>query len=198
MKMTLLSTSLIALAAVSTGGCMAEANRDDDTVETAYEDARLHGRIESMYLLNPHLSAFAIDTEVENGVVHLSGTVESDVDRDLAVALAENLEGVVEVESALEIDPEVRRNATADDEAHAGRRDFGSWVDDATTTAAVKSRLLGNVNTKGLQIDVDTQGDVVTLSGSVRTDEERDLAEQIARGSSDVRDVRNNLVVDPA
>jgi osmotically-inducible protein OsmY len=150
-----------------------------------------------MYLLNPHLSAFAIETEVEDGVVHLMGTVENDVDRDLAVALAENVEGVIEVDSDLELDPDIRSEEPESEEQIA-RRDFGSWVDDATTTAAVKSRLIGNAHTKGLQIDVDTRGDVVTLSGSVRTSEERDLAEQIARGSSDVSDVRNNLVLDPA
>ena len=195
MRTTLLSTGLIALAALSTAGCNAEASKD---LETAYQDARLTGRIESMYLLNPHLNAFEITTVVENGVVHLVGTVESDVDRDLAVALAENVEGVIDVDNDLEVDPAIMSGEAPADERRVARRDFGSWVDDTTTTAAVKSRLIGNANTKGLQIDVDTQGDIVTLSGSVRTAEERDLAEQIARGSSDVRDVRNNLVVDPS
>jgi osmotically-inducible protein OsmY len=191
----LATTGLIALAALSTSGCTAEEPRD---LEAAFQDARLTGRIESMYLLNPHLSAFEIATDVENGVVHLAGTVESDIDRDLAVALAKNVEGVIEVENDLEIDPDLRSGDAAANEEGVARRDFGSWVDDTTTTAAVKSRLIGNSNTKGLQIDVDTQGDVVTLSGSVKTPEERELAEQIARGSSDVRDVRNNLVVDPS
>ena len=50
-------------------------------------------------------------------------------------------------------------------------RDFPSWLDDATTTAAVKSRLIANSNTKDLQIDVDTRDDVVTLSGRVATGE---------------------------
>jgi osmotically-inducible protein OsmY len=195
MRTTLISTALIALAALSTAGCSAEASRD---LETAKMDARLTGRIEGMYLLNPHLNAYEITTVVENGVVHLVGTVESDIDRDLAAALAENVEGVIEVDNDLEIDPSIMSGEAAADEERVARRDFGSWVDDTTTTAAVKSRLIGNANTKGLQIDVDTQGDIVTLSGSVRTAEERELAEQIARGSSDVRDVRNNLVVDPS
>ena len=195
MRKSLLSTGLIALAALSTAGCNAEASKDH---ETAFQDARLTGRIESMYLLNPHLNAFEITTVVENGVVHLVGTVESDADRDLAVALAENVEGVIDVDNDLAIDPAIMSGDASADEERVARRDFGSWVDDTTTTAAVKSRLIGNANTKGLQIDVDTQGDIVTLSGSVRTAQERDLAEQIARGSSDVRDVRNNLVVDPS
>jgi osmotically-inducible protein OsmY len=212
MKKTLLSTSLIALAAFGVAGCDSgdaddlaanneaniEANNEANNLSGDFEDARLTGRIETMYLLNPHLSAFEIDTDVENGIVRLSGSVESDIDRDLAGSLAENVDGVVNVDNELEIDANARQIVRAEADGDSGRRDFGTWVDDTTTTAAVKSRLVGNAHTKGLEIDVDTQGDIVTLSGRVETAEEKDLAEQIARDTGDVADVRNNLVVDPA
>jgi osmotically-inducible protein OsmY len=60
----------------------------------------------------------------------------------------------------------------------------------------VKTKLLGNSNTKGLEIDVDTEDDVVILSGRVESTAESDLAEQIALNTGDVKEVRNNLVVD--
>ena len=204
MRKTLLSTAIVALAALGAAGCDA-GNAEADNLSGDFEDARLTGRIESMYLLNPHLSAFAIDTDVENGIVRLTGAVESDIDRDLAGALAENVDGVVDVDNELRIDENARREVVASNDAgdpadgeSDTRRDFGSWVDDTTTTAAVKSRLIGNAHTKGLQIDVDTQGDIVTLSGRVETAEEKALAEQITRSAGDVADVRNNLVVDPS
>jgi osmotically-inducible protein OsmY len=59
----------------------------------------------------------------------------------------------------------------------------------------MKSKLLANTNTHGLKIDVDTRGDVVTLAGAVSSSEEKQLAEQIARNTGDVKDVRNQLVV---
>jgi hyperosmotically inducible periplasmic protein len=195
MRKTLLATALLALMAVGSAGCVAEESHASGN---AVKDAWLTGRIESMYLLNPHLSPFEITTVVEGGVVHLMGTVESDIDRDLAGQLAGNIEGVAEVDNDLKVDANARSDASPADEEQVARRDFGSWVDDTTTTAAVKSRLIGNANTKGLQIDVDTQGDIVTLSGRVQTAEEKALAEQIARASSDVADVTNNLVVDPS
>jgi osmotically-inducible protein OsmY len=77
-----------------------------------------------------------------------------------------------------------------------GDRSFGTWVDDATTTAAVKSKLVGNANTSGVKIDVDTRGDVVTLSGRVASSEEKELAGEIARSTGDVSEVNNQLVVD--
>lgn len=167
----------------------------DDSFEGASKDAWLTGKVETVFLLNGHLNNFAIDTNVEDGVVHLSGTVESDIDRDLAVQLAKGVDGVVEVREELVVDAEmepVEHDPVADEDD----RSFGTFVDDATTTAAVKSKLVGNGNIKGLQIDVDTRGDIVTLSGSVETDEQKSLAEELARNTGDVSDVRNNLVVD--
>jgi len=158
-------------------------------------DAWLTGKIETVYVLNRHLNAFAIDTNVDGGVAHLTGTVKSDIERDLAGELAKGVDGVIDVRNEIVVDPA----GAAGGVANAGepkRRNFGSWVDDATTTAAVKSRLITNGSAKGLQIDVDTRDDIVTLSGRVGTDAEKDLAESIALNTGDVAEVRNNLVVD--
>lgn len=158
--------------------------------EGAAKDAWIDGKLETVYALNRHLSAFAIDTEVDQGIVRLTGSVDSDIDRDLAGELAKNVEGVVEVNNGLVIAAGARTPR-----AEGEDRSFGAWIDDATTTASVKSRLLGNSNTAGMQIDVDTRGDVVTLSGEVVSAEEKALAEEIARSTGDVKDVRNQLVV---
>jgi osmotically-inducible protein OsmY len=75
-------------------------------------------------------------------------------------------------------------------------RGFMQKVDDANVTAKVKSQLLWNSSTDGLDITVETRNGVVMLSGYVKSDAESQLAEQIARNTSDVRDVRNQLQVD--
>ena len=187
-----LSTAIVSLAAFASTAAIAEAS---NSFEGAAKDAWLTGRIETMYLLNEHLNPFSISTDVENGVVMLEGTVDSEIDRDLAGALAKNVDGVTKVENQLVVDAAAESAARQD--RQDGRRDFGSWVDDATTTAAVKSRLIRNSSTKGLEIDVDTRDDVVTLSGRVNSDEEKQLAAEIALHTSDVSEVTNNLVVDP-
>jgi osmotically-inducible protein OsmY len=189
---TVLSSLLLAASA---------AVANDDFEGTA-RDAWITGKIETVFLLNRHLSNFAIDTDVESGTVRLSGKVESNIDRDLAGALAEGIDGVTSVDNALTVEGESSRIADTDQDSEGsddrdGNRSFGTWVDDATTTAAVKTKLLGNTETKGLEIDVDTDHDVVTLSGRVQDDQVRQLAEQIAMNAGDVARVRNNLVVDP-
>jgi osmotically-inducible protein OsmY len=160
----------------------------------AVKDAWIDGKLEAVYALNRHLSALAIDTSVAQGVVQLTGEVHSDIDRDLAGELAKGIDGVVEVDNDLLVAPRADAG-DASIPATAADRSFGVWIDDATTTASVKTKLLNNPNTGGLQIDVDTRGDVVTLSGEVGSAEESALAEGLARNTGDVKDVRNQLVV---
>jgi hyperosmotically inducible periplasmic protein len=159
---------------------------------SAVKDAWIDGNLEAVYALNRHLSAFVIDTSVARGVVRLTGVVNTDIDRDLAGELAKGIDGVVEVNNILLL---AVPSADAAKSPAIANRSFGVWIDDATTTASVKTKLLSNPNTDGLQIDVDTRGDVVTLSGEVGSAEERLLAEELARNTGDVKDVRNQLVV---
>jgi len=160
----------------------------------AAQDAWIDGRLETVYALNRHLSAFGIETEVDGGIVHLTGNVAYDIDRDFAGELAENVDGVVQVDNDLVVTPDARR-ALEDVPAEGGDRSFGTWIDDATTTASIKTRLLGNANTEGLEIDVDTRGDQVTLSGEVASAQEKALAEEIALSTGDVKSVLNQLIV---
>ncbi len=184
MKKYLAITALIATMSL---GAM-QAFGDD---KGAPKDGWITGKLEATYALNRHLNAFTINTETVSGIVHLTGNVETDIDRDLAGELAKGIEGVVSVDNDLVIKPNAREDARTE----TTQRPFGVFVDDATTTAMVKSKLLANANTKGLEIDVDTRGDVVTLNGEVASAEEKQLAEEITRNTGDVKQVRNQLVV---
>ena len=155
-------------------------------------DAWIGGKLEAVYALNPHLRDFTIETSVARGVVRLTGEVSSDIDRDLAGELAKRIDGVTEVHNILVISVVGRDAALA---ATAADRSLGVWIDDATTTASVKTKLSSDPNTDGLRIDVDTRRDVVTLSGEVGSAEERVLAEDLARNTGDVKSVRNQLIV---
>ena len=88
MKQAILATTITALFVCAAENASAEGN---GIFNGELRDAWITGRIESVYLLNEHLSPFAINTDVEDGVVTLTGTVPSDIDRDLAGALAGNL-----------------------------------------------------------------------------------------------------------
>ena len=68
---------------------------------------------------------------------------------------------------------------------------------DASTTAAVKTKLLGDTKVGGLMIDVDTKDNVVTLSGTVRSAEEKAEAVRLARTTTGVKKVIDKLTITP-
>ncbi len=75
---------------------------------------------------------------------------------------------------------------------------FAEGTADLSTSAAVKSRLLWNHSTSGLDINVTTENGVVTLEGLADSVEIRELAERLTADTNGVREVRNLLHVQPA
>jgi hyperosmotically inducible protein len=71
----------------------------------------------------------------------------------------------------------------------------GETVDDATITAAVKSKLVADKAANLVRVDVDTTRGTVYLNGSVETPEQKARAEQLAWQTRGVRSVVNNLQV---
>jgi hypothetical protein len=68
---------------------------------------------------------------------------------------------------------------------------------DAGITTAVKSKLAADDTVKAYQVDVDTANKVVTLTGDVETMAQKEHAVTIARNTDGVRDVIDQLRVNP-
>ena len=66
----------------------------------------------------------------------------------------------------------------------------------ATLTAKIKAKMALDDSVKAADIDVDTAGSVVTLSGRVAGESERAKAVQLARDTDGVTSVVDRLVVD--
>ena len=64
---------------------------------------------------------------------------------------------------------------------------------DAMLTMSVKMALTFQPGVKAMDIDVDTDHGTVTLNGRVRTETERQLAEEVAEGVSGVKLVVNEI-----
>jgi hyperosmotically inducible periplasmic protein len=159
----------------------------------ATQDAWIDGRLSTALLLNPQLSAAGIVLEVRDCVARLYGTVESRIDQDLALRIAEGVEGVVEILDDLTVtmagvEAEERRAA-------ADRLAFRRWVVDATTTAVIREKIKENRNITSEEIHVQMEDGVVTLTGTVPLMTERTMAELLARNVEGVETVRNLLEV---
>jgi hyperosmotically inducible periplasmic protein len=71
----------------------------------------------------------------------------------------------------------------------------GAYVDDATITTKVKAAILDDSALKVFEIHVDTDKDVVELSGFVDSSMMIARAGHVAAGIAGVRSVQNDLVV---
>ena len=73
----------------------------------------------------------------------------------------------------------------------------GDAIANGTLTARVKAALLADPDVKGLQIDVDSNDGVVTLSGALDRAANVERAQALARGVEGVKSVENRLTVKP-
>ena len=160
-----------------------------DSMSASLKDARMEGQIIGAYALNRHLNPFTLSVDVEGHTATLTGSVSEAIDKDLAGQIALGVDGVDKVDNRIEVDAHTKKKADGN------HRDFGDVVSDATVTASVKSKLLWNEYTNGLDIDVDTKNGVVTLNGTAHSSESRELAGRLAENTQGVRDVENNLKV---
>jgi hyperosmotically inducible protein len=71
----------------------------------------------------------------------------------------------------------------------------GQATDDATLTTKVKSALIADDKVKGLNINVDTNDGVVTLTGKAGSPEEKDQALKVVRGIEGVKNVQDRIAV---
>lgn len=69
----------------------------------------------------------------------------------------------------------------------------GEYIDDASITAAVKSKLIGDSSVKARDIEVETFRGTVQLSGFADDTTQINRAVEIARGTKGVKSVRNDV-----
>ncbi|GAB5379510.1 MAG: BON domain-containing protein [Aliiglaciecola sp.] len=174
-------SSLFVAAALLSSSAIASNSWEDSA-----KDAWIDGKAEATLLLNGNLNSFDINTDVKNGTVTLTGKVDREVDKALAEELVLNLDGVKDVENMLSVVEEASKDA---DES------VSQSLRDSKIETVVKTRLLWESEVRGLDIEVEVDKGVVTLSGSVESDAARDLAVTLAKNTNDVEDVVSKLKV---
>jgi hypothetical protein len=78
---------------------------------------------------------------------------------------------------------------------HESQKDKMAVIDDASITALIKAKLATDGDINPFNIDVETQDGVVTLRGTMRKEESRTKAGQVALETDGVRKVINLIVV---
>jgi osmotically-inducible protein OsmY len=170
-------------------------------------DAWLTTKIQSKFVGDREIKATDINVSSHDGVVTLKGRVLNDPMRKLAVAIAQNTDGVREVVDQLNVEiappvPARAQNAATPDAVAttgtAGNTARPATVpasDDARITSSIQSKYFMDERIKGRHIEVATDGGVVTLNGEVGDETERAEALLLARTTEGVKRVEDSLTV---
>lgn len=186
---------------------MVKAQNDakpERTASQATTDAAITASVKTRLLADERTKGFDINVDTYNGVVSLTGGADSMADKMAATEVANEADNVVRVDNMLTIageDTEARQDAntaTASGEVREAMDEAGDDIDDAWITSKVKTQLLADDQVHGTEINVETQGNVVTLIGTAPTLAARTKAIEIAQATKGVRSVvATGLVVGP-
>ena len=114
----------------------------------ARADKQIQNKVNRMIARNPTTESFQINASVNNGVVLMTGKVDSWAEQDLATTVAKSIPGVREVRNKIEVD-------------------FTKSRPDKEIEADVRSRLIWDTLVDDELIFVDVKDGVVFLKGTV-------------------------------
>jgi hyperosmotically inducible periplasmic protein len=187
----------VALTAVLAVGC----GQTDSGITTA---------VTTQLAADESVPADEITVETDDGVVTLTGQVDTEVARRRAVEIARETRGVRDVVNELHTVPGAAATTGIGEpslhDAEGGVRttdpqwreqDAEARAGDAAVTTAVRTALFEDTSLKDLGIDVSTRQNVVTLTGTVPSQTEKHRAIELARETEGVRSVVDRLQVQP-
>lgn len=146
---------------------------------TQSSDSGITSVVEASLEANETVKARQVEVQTREGVVYLTGVVETVEARREAARVAWRTEGVRGVNNDLTV----------------GETTVGEWMDDVMISSKVKSQLIANTLIRARDIDVSSSQGVVTLIGRVSSQAIKADAERIARATKGVTDVNNELLV---
>ena len=158
----------------------------------AIDDSAITAKVKSKLATDSQTSAIKISVDTRGGVVTLSGTVPTDTEKSKAEQLARSTDGVKRVENDITVKPESESAANMRDKKPEDGKDVGDTISDAAILAKLKAKLIADGIT-GTNVDVN-EGQVV-LKGQVDDASKKAKAEELAKSTSGVKDVKNQLTV---
>jgi hyperosmotically inducible protein len=170
-------------------GISASALADSASVGAAISDTAITAKVKAKFADDTRLKTSNISVTTNNGVVALTGSAPSSDAKSAAEQLAKTVDGVASV------DDEIASPSLADEAAtktkHAAHA-TGKVASDSWITTKVKSALLADSVTKGVDISVSTTSGVVTLSGTLASSDQVAHAVATAKKIKGVKSVESD------
>lgn len=145
-------------------------------VENAIDDASITAAIKSKIMVNFKINAMNVNVDTEHGVVSLNGTAQNATEKKQIGIVAKDTEGVLKVKNNLIISKDSNVNPqTLSAKVESGVDNLDHSKNDDLITTRVEHKLSASKANKEDDISVTTHEGVVTLSGTVKSDTNREM-----------------------
>lgn len=141
--------------------------------ENDLQDSDISMAVETNLLLDEGVSAHLVDVDTTDGVVTLSGTVDNILAKERALKITESIKGVRSVINRITVKPVERNDEQIKDD--------------------IVNALLFDPATDSYELNVKVDDGTVTLTGTVQSWSEKELAENVVKGVKGVTDVNNDI-----
>ncbi len=152
---------------------------DERSTGKIWDDSAITARVKKEMIKAPDVNAARIDVDTVEGTVHLTGVVGTKEEAERAEKIARSVPNVRQVKNNLQV----------------GEKTFGQALDDKILTSKIKTKLIGEPGIRSLNIDVDVNLGVVTLTGVVKDAEQKKRIVEIAADTPGTVKVTDHLRV---
>jgi hyperosmotically inducible protein len=152
---------------------------DERPVGGLWDDTTITTKVNSALIQDPAVKARKIDVDTLQGVVMLTGVVATEKEAARAVEITQKVPGVKQVKNNLQI----------------GKKSWTQALDDKVIGSKIKAKLINEPGIRSLNIDVDVNNGVVTLTGLVEYQHQKNRAIEIAGTTAGTVKVVDNLKV---
>jgi hyperosmotically inducible periplasmic protein len=197
-----IATTLLIIGLLGSVGCSNEGTQTTSAASVTNSD--LKQLVQSKLAAEPQLGQIEVSADVDQNQVTLSGSAPSEQARSEAVDLAKAARANLTVVDKIDVHPQVASSRSDFTEKTArevqqkakGLGDqLGKSLDDAWIYTKIEAKLASDSSTPARKINVDVVNKVVTLRGDVESIAAKEEADRIAKGTDDVKAVRNLLRV---
>ncbi|NOT60513.1 MAG: BON domain-containing protein [Acidobacteria bacterium] len=157
------------------------------------DDAGITTKIKTKMAADSRTSALKVSVDTVNGVVTLTGAVPAQSEKTAADEIAKMTDGVKSVVNNITINPATTSVSNIGEKTEAAAKEAAEDMSDAGVLAKIKTKFVaeGIIGT-----NVDVVNGVATLNGTVEDASEKTRAEQIAKATSGVKNVKNMLKIE--
>lgn len=165
------------------------------------DDATLTAKVKAKMIADGRVSATRVNVDSLGGVVTLKGEVPTPQEKNAAEEIAKTVEGVKRVSNEITVNAAVAGSGapTVDKLKNKAKSTAGQIAEgarEAASEAVLKTAVKGRLVAAGFgNVGSEVNDGVVTLTGEVASDKERNAVETIVARENGVKKVVNKLTI---